>query len=179
IVSKGQTVKAKIVAKDKVNDIALLKVERTSVPLPIGTSKSVRLGDAVASIGFPSVSLLGSSPKYSNGTVSGLLGFQDDPTTFQVSLPIQPGNSGGALVDQYGNVIGVITARLSDEVSFALTGSLPQNVNFAVKSTYVLGLLESFPQVLNSMPKAKKRKLNENEIAERIQNSSALLLTYE
>ena len=78
-----------------------------------------------------------------------------------------------------GNVIGVITEKLSDEYSYALTGSVPQNVNFALKSDYLLDFLKSYPQVLTEMSKVSETKLNEREIAEKIQNSSALITTYE
>ena len=90
--SKGHALIAEVVSLDEASDVALLKVATNSVPLPIAESKSVRLGDLVATVGFPSISLLGSSPKYSSGNVAGLLGVQDDPTAFQVSLP-KPGNS--------------------------------------------------------------------------------------
>ena len=70
---------------------------------------------------------------------------------FQVSLPIQPGNSGGPLLDKRGNVVGVIAAKLDASVTLSVTGTLPENVNFAVKSTYLLAFLESCPSILRAL----------------------------
>jgi len=112
----------------------------------------VKLGDSVFTIGFPNPSLQGLSPKLSKGETSSLAGVQDDPHLFQISLAVQPGNSGGPLVDSAGNVVGVIVGRLSEGKTVLLTGSLPQNVNYAVKSTYVLAMLEALPEVAGKMP---------------------------
>ena len=72
---------------------------------------------------------------------------QDDPRHFQISASIQPGNSGGALVDERGNVIGVVVAKLSQKAALATSGALAENVNYAVKSSFLLGFLESLPEV--------------------------------
>jgi len=66
---------------------------------------------------------------------------------FQISVPIQPGNSGGALVDERGNVVGVVSAKLNAWAALSTSGSLPENVNYAVKSSFLLGFLESVPAV--------------------------------
>jgi S1-C subfamily serine protease len=65
------------------------------------------------------------------GEIASLTGAADDPRYFQVSLPVQPGNSGGALVDARGNVVGIVAAKLDASAALAATGSLPENVNFA------------------------------------------------
>jgi len=75
----------------------------------------------------------------------------DDPRYFQTSAPVQPGNSGGALANESGNVVGVITEKLDDQAGYAVTGSLPQNVNYAVKSDYLLPLIESVPDVAKGL----------------------------
>jgi hypothetical protein len=63
-----------------------------------------------------------------------------DTSFFQVSVPIQPGNSGGPLIDQRGRVVGVLLATADAPIFIALTGALPQNVNWAVKSPMLLGM---------------------------------------
>ncbi len=60
----------------------------------------------------------------------------DDARYFQISVPVQPGNSGGALVDERGNVVGVVSAKLSARAALAVSGMLPENVNYAVKSSF-------------------------------------------
>ena len=88
----------------------------------------------------------GSRPKLAKGEIASLSGAGDDPRYFQISVPVQPGNSGGALVDERGNVVGVVSAKLSTPAALASSGSLPENVNYAVKSSFLLGLLESVPR---------------------------------
>jgi S1-C subfamily serine protease len=94
----------------------------------------------VATIGFPNTKLQGREAKVTRGEISSLAGLHDDPRSFQVSLPIQPGNSGGPLLDQFGNVVGVVVGKLNPLVTLNAFGALPENVNYAIKS----GLLSSF-----------------------------------
>ncbi len=68
------------------------------------------------------------------GEIASLSGARDDPRYFQISVPVQPGNSGGALVDERGNVIGIVSAKLDAGAALAASGQLPENVNYAVKS---------------------------------------------
>jgi S1-C subfamily serine protease len=125
------------------NDLALLKVakeegrmknEETFKPLPIAASRTVKLGGTVATVGFPDIGLQGFAPKLAKGEIASLAGAADDPRYFQISVPVQPGNSGGALVDERGNVIGIVSAKLDAAVALAASGALPENVNYAVKS---------------------------------------------
>jgi TPR repeat protein len=151
---------AQLVAADKANDVALLKTEGSFKPLPLAASRDTKLGDAVFTIGFPNVQMQGVAPKLTDGKISSLVGLEDDPRFFQVNVAIQPGNSGGALVNERGNVIGIITLRMTESVAYQRTGALPQAVNFAVKSAYALALLESQPAVAAKLkhPQTSKRK---------------------
>ena len=151
---------AQLVAADKVNDVALLKAEGSFKPLSLAASRDIKLGDAVFTIGFPNIQMQGISPKLTDGKISSLVGLEDDPRFFQVNVAIQPGNSGGALVNERGNVIGIITLRMTESVTYQQTGALPQNVNFAVKSAYALALLESQPALHAKLkqPQTSKRK---------------------
>jgi len=87
------------------------------------------------------------------GDIAALSGAQDDARHFQISVPVQPGNSGGALVDERGNVVGVVSAKLSARAALAATGALPENVNYAVKSSFLLSFLESVPEVSAKLEK--------------------------
>jgi S1-C subfamily serine protease len=93
------------------------------------------------------VRLQGFSPKLAKGEIAALSGMEDDPRYFQISVPLQPGNSGGALVDERGNVVGVVSAKLDANAALLTSGALPENVNYAVKSSCLLSFLESVPEV--------------------------------
>jgi TPR repeat protein len=141
------TVPARVVASDKANDVALLKAVGKFSALPVRSSRGVKLGESVFTIGFPNVDLQGFSPKLTKGEISSLSGAQDDPRHFQISVAVQPGNSGGPIVDRHGNVVGAVEARLSDLETLRSTGSLPQNVNYALKGSVLSVLLESIPEI--------------------------------
>jgi S1-C subfamily serine protease len=131
---------ARVVASDETNDVAILKVAGTFKPLAINTN-ALRLGQPAFTIGFPNIDIQGLAPKYTDGKVSSLSGIRDDTSAFQISVPVQPGNSGGPLTDAGGNIIGVVVARLSDYSVLRRTRSLPQNVNYAVKTGPLVRLI--------------------------------------
>jgi S1-C subfamily serine protease len=126
---------------------SLLKVAGGFRPLRVERSEAVRLGDAVSTFGFPNIAVQGRDPKWTRGEINSLNGIKDNPRYFQVSAPIQPGNSGGPLFDGAGGVIGVVALSLNDLTHLKRTGAVPQNVNYAVKSSLVVELLESVPEV--------------------------------
>lgn len=136
------------------------------------------LGSTAATVGFPNVGLQGFASKLAKGEIASLSGVQDDARHFQISVPVQPGNSGGALVDDRGNVIGVIMTKLSQKAALATTGTLAENVNYAVKSSYLLSFLESVPEFAAKLkePNTVDRKF-ENVIKE-AEQSAVLLLVY-
>jgi serine protease Do len=107
--------------------------------------------ESVATVGFPNIGSQGFAPKFARGEIGSLSGPQDDARYFQISVPVQPGNSGGALVDERGNVVGVVSAKLSAKAVLATSGALPENVNYAVKSSFLLGFLESVRSVMQSV----------------------------
>ncbi len=169
-------VDAKVVGTDIANDLALLKVgvqPEGVAALPIVASRSVSLGSTVATVGFPDISLQGFSPKLSKGEISSLSGAADDPRYFQVSLPVQPGNSGGALVDEYGNVVGIVSAKLDARAALAASGQLPENVNYAVKSSFLLSFLESIPNA--KLKIAITNKLDFGDVVKFAQKAAVLI----
>ena len=104
---KGKAYEAKVIRSDKANDMVLLKVDGTFPALAFSPSEGVKLGEDVFTVGFPNIGLQGIAPKLTRGNVGALSGIQDDPSAFQISVPVQPGNSGGPLLDIAGNVVGV------------------------------------------------------------------------
>ena len=147
---KGQF-PARVVRSDPTNDLALLKVFGTFPALPIVSSAEARLGDPVFTIGFPNVDVQGVEPKLTRGDINSLAGIKDDARHFQISVPVQPGNSGGPLVAANGNVVGIVTMRLGDWRTLRLTGALPQNVNYAVKSSVAQTFLNTVPEAARKL----------------------------
>jgi TPR repeat protein len=169
---------AEIVRVDAASDLALLKVTGSFDALPVVSSRSIRLGAMVATVGFPNIGLQGFEPKLSKGNISSLAGIQDDVKQFQISVPVQPGNSGGALVDERGNVVGVVTAQLNQEAALASTGTLAQNVNYAVKSSYLLSFLEAIPEVGSGLLEAKTKELKFEAMVDDVKNATVLIIGY-
>lgn len=138
----GRLASATVVKVSETNDVALLKVEKkTSDFLQIGNSKKVKLGAKVYTVGFPTPSLLGISPKYADGSISSLSGIKNEEPNLQVSIPVHGGNSGGPLLDENGQVVGLIVATANPAYYLRSTGNLPQNISWAVKSDFFTPLL--------------------------------------
>jgi S1-C subfamily serine protease len=172
------TIPAKVVTVDEANDIALLKAEGKFSPLPIAASRAVKLGGTVATVGFPNIGLQGFSPKLAKGEIASLSGAQDNVRYFQIGVPVQPGNSGGALVDEHGNVVGIVSAKLSARAALAASGALPENVNYAVKSSFLLGFLESVPAVSAKLKEPVTADRKFEDVVKSAQDAAVLVLVY-
>lgn len=137
----GQLLTAEIIEADPANDVALIKVSTDASPLKLAEPNGVERGDEVFTLGYPLIEFQGQEQKATFGRVNSLKGIADDVRFLQVDVPIQPGNSGGPLLDKRGIVVGIVTETLDQIVVLREAGSLPQNVNYAVKSDYVVPLL--------------------------------------
>ena len=139
----GRDMPARVVTSDRQRDLALLEVPaEAGPPLPFRREGSqVRRGEGVVTYGFPLSGILSSGPTLTTGEISALAGLGDDASQFQISAPVQPGNSGGPLLDMGGNVVGVIVSKLNAQRVARQTGDIPQNVNFAVKGTEAVDFL--------------------------------------
>ncbi len=178
VVTSNGTHAANVLRIDESNDLAVLKIEGEDyTPLAITSSGPIRLGQMVATIGFPNIQIQGFSPKLTRGEINSLNGIGDDPRSWQISAPIQPGNSGGPLLDESGNLIGVVVSKLGLKVT-QVTGDIPQNVNYAVKSAYAMPLLE--PYLDNKTPQASSvgQRLNFEDMVAKAQQSVVLILVY-
>jgi S1-C subfamily serine protease len=133
----------RLIAKDQTNDLALLKSDlRPTKFAQLRTG--VRLGEQVAAFGYPLLGLLSTTGNFTLGNVTSLTGLKDDTRYLQISTPVQPGNSGGPLLDASGNFVGVVSAKLNALlVMLGTNGDIPQNVNFAIKSSVAATFLES------------------------------------
>jgi len=146
----GRTAPATVVLQDKNNDLVILKVSDPEAvgalpSLRIADAASVKLGQTTFTVGFPLGEVMGSAPRLATGTVNGLFGIRDDPRLLQISNPIQPGNSGGPLFNDNGELIGVVVSGLNAEYFYENAGIIPQNVNFAVKAGFLKNLIEMLP----------------------------------
>jgi S1-C subfamily serine protease len=155
-----------LVKVDQHNDLALLQstiTDHKTAQLEIG--RIPRLGEPVIAFVYPLSSVLSSKPEVADGILSSTAGLNDDSRYFQISAPLQPGNSGGPLLDKFGRVIGIVTAKLDDTGSIENTGAIPQNVNFAIKTLIVKAFLDSNGVVMNK-PRQAPRQMSLPDIAE-------------
>jgi S1-C subfamily serine protease len=133
-----KTYNAKIVSSDNNNDIAIIQIDDPSfssiesIPYNLA-DKTAEVGSAVFALGYPFLSTMGEEIKLTDGIVSANSGYKGDITLYQVSVPVQPGNSGGPLFDNGGNVVGIVNAKIPEA----------ENVSYAVKISYLKNLLES------------------------------------
>jgi len=189
LLTSAGLINAIVVSVDPANDLALLKVNIPVPPagyvlehgfssLPIAASRTVNLGGTVATVGFPNIGMQGFAPKLAKGEIASLSGASDDPRYFQISVPVQPGNSGGALVDERGNVIGIVSAKLDASVALAASGALPENVNYAVKSSLLLSFLESVPDVAKKLREPNTKDQPFEAVVKSAQGAAVLVLVY-
>ncbi|MBQ3806405.1 MAG: trypsin-like peptidase domain-containing protein [Kiritimatiellae bacterium] len=159
--SDGVPMKATVYRKNTEEDWAVLKLDAECATQPISYSPEMQLGDKIYTLGFPSASLLGKNIKYTDGSVSALTGMMDDAKTFQISAPIQPGNSGGPIFDDEGRVVGIVLSCLDPGKFFQHTGgALPQAVNFGLKIQNVIAQATDI-----SFTKGEERTVSENHKA--------------
>ena len=126
---------AQVVGRDPINDLALLRSSLKPQSAP-ALRTGVRLGETIAVYGFPLLSVLPTSGNFTTGNITATAGLLDDSRMLQISAPIQPGNSGGPVVDAHGNVVGIVRAQLKP--------GLAQNVNFAIRASVAIMFLERY-----------------------------------
>ena len=149
---------AKILVSDKNNDLALIQIDDNSFTslgsIPYTIKQDLAgVGENVFVLGYPLRATMGDEIKLTNGIVSSKSGFQGDITSYQVSAPVQPGNSGGPLFDNDGNLIGIVNAKL--------VGA--ENASYAIKASYLSGLMQltSTPLKLQTVNSLKGKSLTE------------------
>ena len=148
----GRRFPAALVKRDRANDLALLEVAGDGHAFlrlaPIG---SLSVGQEVFTMGYPATEILGTEPKYSDGVISSMTGYEDAANVVQMTVPLQPGNSGGPVVNQRGEVVAIATSTAAIENFYGETGALPQNVNWAIKADYAYLLVQAErPSIENS-----------------------------
>ena len=130
------------IADDRQNDLALLKVShKASHVFPLSGDSPYPLQDIVVA-GFPFGDRVSSSLKFTKGIVSSLSGMGNNYPKIQIDAALQPGNSGGPIIDEYGNIIAVAVAKLDMKKILKDYGVIPENTNFGIKTSAVRNLLQ-------------------------------------
>jgi len=133
----------RVVSSDETNDLALLQAPGSFKEVAVIKDKAVRSGDSVVAIGYPFHGLLTSDFTVTTGIVSSLSGIRNDTRFLQISAAVQPGNSGGPLLASSGEVVGVVTGKLDAMKVIKATGSIPENINFAIKTGALRDFLDN------------------------------------
>ena len=124
--------------------MAIIKIEddkfKPYIKLPYSFKSTISdVGSNVFALGYPmALTVMGEEVKFTDGKISSKTGFQGDITTYQISVPVQPGNSGGPLFDYDGNIIGIVNAKIM----------AADNVSYAIKLTYLKNLIDVIPDKL-------------------------------
>ncbi len=171
--AQGGLIEARVVTVDQPNDLAILKMEGRTVPLKLGVDEVVKLGDEISVGGFPNPEMQGTSLKLTRGVISGMLGLQDDVHHYQIDASIQPGNSGGPLLNSRSAVVGVVDSSIKIIAVAKATGSLPQNVNYAIKIEYLAPLIRSVAGLSEQV--ARETYATGLSVAENLQHSTYLI----
>ena len=146
---------ASVVSAEASIDLALLRVfGMRGAVASLRTPRSVALGETISVFGFPLAGTLSSSGNFTGGLVSSLQGLRNAAGEIQITAPVQPGNSGGPVLDASGLVVGVVQSKLDAVRAAALTGDMPQNVNFAVSLDVLADFLEMNQVPFRSSPRS-------------------------
>src|SRR5258705_4270922 len=127
-------VKLRLVSSDETNDLALLQAPGTFKDIAVIKDKAIHSGDSVVAIGYPFHGLLTSDFTVTTGIVSSLSGIMNDTRFLQISAAVQPGNSGGPLLDTSGTIAGMVAAKLNALKVARATRNIPPNINFSIKT---------------------------------------------
>lgn len=168
---------ATVLCIDEDKDLALLRVS-VGVGTVSGLSISMNnlpLGASAFTIGYPLISVQGFAPKYTDGKISSLSGYQDDPDQIQISVAIQPGNSGGPLADVNGDIAGVIVSQLG---VLAKRRIVPQNVNYAIKGATLVRFLNENKTLTSGVKFGKSQQRTMDEAIKTVEKASGLVLVY-
>tara|TARA_A100001015_G_C14924504_1_gene685699 strand:- start:72 stop:1328 length:1257 start_codon:yes stop_codon:yes gene_type:complete len=142
-VINGEETLFKVVATDVTNDVAVLKTNYKSRNFIRINEEGAKLGEDIIAVGYPLAGRLSDSAKITRGIVSSLSGINNNIGQIQIDAALQPGNSGGPVLNEYGELVGIASAGLNKLMMAKEDSYIPENVNFAVASTIVSSILKS------------------------------------
>ncbi len=170
VIREGQRYAASVMQVDANNDLALLQVEGLRPqPLALGSASKLKRGDEILVLGYPLPDMQGDEQKATMGRVNALSGAQDDIRFIQMDAPVQPGNSGGPLLNAKGEVVGIVSAGLGVK-ALMLSGAIPQNVGYAVKIDYLRPLLQA-AAIDSGLPQSKNGPADMPEVIARCEDA--------
>ena len=161
----------RLIVVDKQNDLALLESSSArGLPAMVFRSDAIKLGEEVIAGGYPLLGILADSLNITVGVISSLSGLGNDSRFLQTTAAIQPGNSGGPLVDRNGRVVGIVTSKLGAQAMLEETGFVPEGVNFAIRHDQVRSFLEA-NGVIHQVSPVTLEPQSVQEVVEVIQKS--------
>jgi len=173
--AKGEWRTARLLKQSSIFDAALLKVATSNAPhLSLCDPGFSKQGQRVFTIGYPAPGILGREAKYTEGVISSTTGLADEASLLQVTVPLQPGNSGGALVTLDGCVVGIITSSVAVAAFLDSTGTLPQNVNWAINADYVRDFLSEFKELSQDTAEDESARTRD-ELLETVRNATCMV----
>lgn len=150
----------KVIFSDPAIDIAVLKIENEEISknwaLPfVFSNRNMDLGEKVFTLGYPRKDVV-----YGEGALSSLSGYHGDTTMYQISIPVNPGNSGGPLLDEQGNIVGLVRGKITTA----------EATGFAIKSKEIINTIEAFNNNDIKVPLKKNllKNIKRNEQIKRI-----------
>lgn len=157
------------------SDLAILKAELLAPkPVSFASGTGPKLGESIVVFGFPLTGVLTDQGNLTVGNLTALSGLRGDPSTLQISAPVQPGNSGGPVLDSKGQLIGIVVSKLNAIAVAGVTDDIPQNVNFAIRATVLENLLQS-RSITYVRGEAEESEMTVTDLAEKAKNATVMV----
>ena len=173
----GRQILFRVIATDKVNDIAIIAMDNTTRNFLKINEEGAKLGENVIAVGYPLSGQLSDSVKITRGVVSSLSGIENNTGQIQIDAALQPGNSGGPIINEQGELVGIASAGLNKLLMAKKEKYIPENVNFAVATPIIVNLLKN-KKIKYTTGSYFSSDYSGTELAEIGDNSTLQLLCY-
>ena len=160
----GREILFRVLNTDKTNDVAIIKTDQSSPNFIKINEEGAKLGEDIIAVGYPLSDKLSDSVKITRGIVSALSGIDNNSGQIQIDAALQPGNSGGPIINESGELIGIATSGLNKLKMAKEDKYIPENVNFAVASSIVTNILKN-KKVSYSTPSFFSGSFSNTELA--------------